>query len=541
MGMFTALGVVLLTHLTASEREPAGVRIAAAGALPIVAVTLYFTFSRGGIGAAIVGVVLYVVLAHPRGLLAALPAAGLPLAIALNRAYDSELLARFDFATAPARAQGRSLLVVVVACALAAARPARAVAAPRQEAGAGADRRALAQGRVRRRGRRRVARARGGHRGVRPARPDRRSAPGVRARQHAAGRPRPALAPDEGRQQRPAGDLGCRARRRPRAHPWRGTGAGTFRLDWERERPAPPAQVADGHSLYYEVRAELGWVGIALLLVVFAVPLGVAISRLRGPGRHSHAAFLAAAMALLLHAMVDWDWEMPALFVWFFGAAGAVLAAPAAARAREPRRLTRLVAGLALLLVAVTPLTVARSQSRLDVAVHALHARRLRARRRTPRSTASTRSARRPRRSRSSAGATLAPASRSSRWRRCATPQRRDPDDWHYAYGLAVTQALAGEDPRPAADLARRLNPLEPMTIALQRRLKSASAAPPASGRGAPPIPSVNGERRAGARLSELRSVELRASARRRCDGAAPGRRSAARCRRGGPGWPRSR
>ena len=100
MGMFTALGVVLLTHLTASEREPAGVRIAAAGALPIVAVTLYFTFSRGGIGAAIVGVVLYIVLAHPRGLLAALPAAGLPLAIALNRAYDSELLARFDFATA---------------------------------------------------------------------------------------------------------------------------------------------------------------------------------------------------------------------------------------------------------------------------------------------------------------------------------------------------------------------------------------------------------------------------------------------------------
>ena len=104
MGMFAALGVMLLTHLTASEREPAGVRIAAAGALPIVAVTLYFTFSRGGDRRRVVGVVLYIVLAHPRGLLAALPAAGLPLAIALNRAYDSELLARFDFATAPARA-----------------------------------------------------------------------------------------------------------------------------------------------------------------------------------------------------------------------------------------------------------------------------------------------------------------------------------------------------------------------------------------------------------------------------------------------------
>jgi Flp pilus assembly protein TadD len=35
----------------------------------------------------------------------------------------------------------------------------------------------------------------------------------------------------------------------------------------------------------------------------------------------------------------------------------------------------------------------------------------------------------------------------------------RDPEDWQYAYGLAVAQALAGEDPRAMARLARRLNP----------------------------------------------------------------------------------
>ena len=86
-------------------------------------------------------------------------------------------------------------------------------------------------------------------------------------------------------------------------------------------------------------RAELGWVGIGLLLIVFAVPIVVAVGRLWGPGRHSHAAFLAAGTALLLHAMVDWDWEMPALFVWFFGAAGAIIAAPpeAAASGRAGR------------------------------------------------------------------------------------------------------------------------------------------------------------------------------------------------------------
>ena len=67
---------------------------------------------------------------------------------------------------------------------------------------------------------------------------------------------------------------------------------------------------------------------------------------------------------------------MPALFLWFFGAAGAVIAAPAAAaeRVRGPRRLTRVLAGLAVLLVAVTPLTVTFSQSRLNESTTALRA-----------------------------------------------------------------------------------------------------------------------------------------------------------------------
>ena len=62
--------------------------------------------------------------------------------------------------------------------------------------------------------------------------------------------------------------------------------------------------------------------------------------------------------------------------------------------------------------------------------------------------------------------------------------QRRDPDNWHYAYGLAVTQALAGEDPRPAAALAKRLNPLEPYVAALQRAVRPNSAAQAPRGRG---------------------------------------------------------
>jgi O-Antigen ligase len=487
MGMFTALGVVLLTHLTASEREPAGVRIAAAGALPIVAVTLYFTFSRGAIGAAIVGVVLYIVLAHPRGLLAALPAAGLPLAIALNRAYDSELLARFDFAAAPARAQGRSLLVVVVACALAGA-VLRALALP-------IDRR-LVRVPVDARSRR-VAFGAASLAvvlalGVATAAFD---LPGRIADQHRAferGNTPPG-GPDLRSRLTKVGNNGRLAiwhvaLREAARSPWRGTGAGTFGLDWLRERPRPPAFIVDGHSLYYEVRAELGWVGIALLLVVFAVPLGVGIRRLWGPGRHSYAAFLAAGIALLLHAMVDWDWEMPALFIWFFGAAGVVLAAPAAARARGPRRLTRLLAGLAILLLAVTPLTVARSQSRLDVAIEAMKARDCATATDAALDSIDALS------SQAEAFAVLGWCDARAGQDELAlaamrNAQRRDPRDWHYPYGIAVTQALVGEDPRPAAAEALRLNPLNPLTITLQRRLSSNSAARRRSAAMRSPIP----------------------------------------------------
>ncbi len=225
------------------------------------------------------------------------------------------------------------------------------------------------------------------------------------------------------------------------------------------------------------MRAELGWIGIALLLVVFAVPLGVAIRRLWGPERHLHAAFLAAAVALLAHAMVDWDWEMPARLHLVLRRRRRVARGTRRSRtAREPRRLTRLLAGLAILLVAVTPLTVTASQSRLNRGVTAL---------RDGDCATATNSA---------LGSLDALSSQAGAFEvlgwcdaragelklamaAMRNAQRRDPGDWHYAYGLAVTQALAGEDPRPAAALAKRLNPLEPHVAALQRAVRSNSAA----------------------------------------------------------------
>ena len=75
------------------------------------------------------------------------------------------------------------------------------------------------------------------------------------------------------------------------AEPLHGSGAGTYRLLWERDRPAPPFKVIDGHSLYFEVAAELGVPGLVLLLVALVTPLAVALTRLRGDERHAYAAF----------------------------------------------------------------------------------------------------------------------------------------------------------------------------------------------------------------------------------------------------------
>lgn len=89
-------------------------------------------------------------------------------------------------------------------------------------------------------------------------------------------------------------------------NPLTGGGAGSFERFWQARADATQ-RVRDAHGLYVETLAELGPVGLALLLAVLATPL-VGLANARRTPLVGGAA--GAYVAFLLHAGVDWDWEL---------------------------------------------------------------------------------------------------------------------------------------------------------------------------------------------------------------------------------------
>jgi hypothetical protein len=94
-----------------------------------------------------------------------------------------------------------------------------------------------------------------------------------------------------------------------RANPALGSGAGTFVDWWLRNRPVPESAL-EAHSVYVETLAELGPVGLVLLLAALGVPLAAAW-RLRderyGPP------VLAALVVFDVAAAVDFHWDLAAV------------------------------------------------------------------------------------------------------------------------------------------------------------------------------------------------------------------------------------
>jgi hypothetical protein len=95
-----------------------------------------------------------------------------------------------------------------------------------------------------------------------------------------------------------------------RHHPVLGAGAGTYERYFLRHQPADESRVRDAHGLYIETLAELGPIGLGLLVVLLAIPLAT----FRYARRHPLAPAAAGAyVAYLVHTGVDWDWELPAV------------------------------------------------------------------------------------------------------------------------------------------------------------------------------------------------------------------------------------
>jgi len=90
-------------------------------------------------------------------------------------------------------------------------------------------------------------------------------------------------------------------------HPLLGSGAGSFDDVWALHGTAA-LNVHDAHSLYLEVLAELGPVGLGLLGVALVAPLIAGVRARRQP---LVPAVAAAYCAYLVHAGLDWDWEYP--------------------------------------------------------------------------------------------------------------------------------------------------------------------------------------------------------------------------------------
>ena len=102
-----------------------------------------------------------------------------------------------------------------------------------------------------------------------------------------------------------------------------GSGPGTYEAYWDEHRPIQH-KVRDAHNLYLEVLAELGPLGLLLLLLALGAPL---VAGVLARGHPLAPLALAGYAAFLVHAAVDWDWEMPGVMIAALICAVALLAA----------------------------------------------------------------------------------------------------------------------------------------------------------------------------------------------------------------------
>lgn len=475
LGLLAAISIVFATHLACSVREHPAARVAGAALLPLLAATLYFTFSRASIVVMVIGVVAYVLIARPRGFLPALAAVLPTTTIAVAWSYEAELLARPNPTTASAVDQGQEVFIVLVLCALVAGAARYALLYW------GADER-LAVIDVSRQTRKRVTAIVAGvlilaagtawiafDVNDRISRQYAKFKEGDVIRASEDARERLTAVGNNGRIQHWEEALDAFA-----DNPLKGTGAGTYELTWAQSRPSE-FTVRDGHSLYLETLSELGLIGGALLIITLGgILVGLAL-RAGGHDRALWTAMFVAGGVWALHAAQDWVWELPSVTVWLFAAGGIALARPPGAEATRiaaPPRLARVIAGIVVLALAVTPVLNAIADARLRDSVSAFKAGDCQTAIDHALSATSALGARpEPYAILAFCDVRLGKLALADRMMRNAID--RDPNNWVYHYGRGLVLGAQGQDPRKEIAEARRLNPREPRAIEAEEAFAS--------------------------------------------------------------------
>ncbi|MDX6581816.1 MAG: hypothetical protein QOI10_1000 [Solirubrobacterales bacterium] len=156
--------------------------------------------------------------------------------------------------------------------------------------------------------------------------------------------------------------------------PLTGIGAGTFEFWWTQHGDF--GFVRDAHSLYFETFAELGVIGLLLIVSFTLAVLGIgAVRAWRAPParRTALAAAVGGSVAFVSAALTDWMWELsvlPAIFLILAAIAvtGGAEGEPVdPLRSRWPLRIAGIgVVGLAVAILVVNAITLTTTESLQD-------------------------------------------------------------------------------------------------------------------------------------------------------------------------------
>jgi O-antigen ligase len=328
LAIFVGLGFPLLLGVATATRRLA-VGMLAVAAVPALTAVIYLTSSRGGAATAIAGVALLVALTSRRLVALAAVACGAigsALVIAVLHARPELVDGPLDSAAASSQGESAALLIALVCIGAGTLFAVGTLFAPtrtlrlsgRVKAGLAAAGAVLAIG------------------GVIAADPaerfdDFKRAPGSGAgfRQEGFTQRHLLSGTGSGRWQ-----FWQSAIDEYETRPLAGRGAGSYESWWAQHGRLPGYFIRDAHSLYVETLAELGLVGLFIVLAVLASAAVASAVRLRaapGEERPLIAALAATFAAFALAAGIDWAWELTVVGLVAIACLG-LLAGPASAQ-----------------------------------------------------------------------------------------------------------------------------------------------------------------------------------------------------------------